>query len=128
MKRRGIWVERPIEECWRKTGKGPISVRWVDTDKGIDGSVDVRSRLVARDFKGKGGGKEKEDSIYASTPPLKGLWMLCSKAASVGRNGASKKVLAHVRSTSPAERAARTLFTFSVTTGLQLSALLHGQP
>ena len=93
MKKRGIWVERPIEECWKKTGKAPVSVRWVDTDKGVDGQVDIRSRLVARDFKGKGGGKEKEDSIYASTPPLEGLRMLCSKAASVGRNGNSRKML-----------------------------------
>ena len=93
MNKRGIWVERSLEECWRKTGKAPISVRWVDTDKGLDGEVDVRSRLVARDFKGKGSGKDKEDSIYASTPPLEGLRMLCSKAASVGRNGNRRKVL-----------------------------------
>ena len=53
-------MERSIEECWRRTGKAPVSVRWVDTDKGVDGVVDVRSRLVAKDFKGKGGGKEKE--------------------------------------------------------------------
>ena len=92
MKRRGIWSEKPIEECWQKTGKAPISVRWVDTDKGLDGQVDVRSRLVARDFKGKGGGKEKEDCIYASTPPLEGLRMLCSKAAATGRRGRSRKV------------------------------------
>ena len=52
-----------IEECWRKTGRAPIRVRWVDTDEGIDGVVDVRSRLVAHDFKGKGSGKEKEDCI-----------------------------------------------------------------
>ena len=51
MTKRGIWKQRPIEECWRRTGKGPISVRWVDTDKGVDGLVDVRSRLVVRDFK-----------------------------------------------------------------------------
>ena len=74
-------------------GKAPISVRWVDTDKGIDGMVDVRSRLVARDFKGKGGGKEKEDCIYASTPPLEGLRMLCSKAAALGRRGRRRKVI-----------------------------------
>ena len=65
----------------------------VDTDKGIDGQVDVRSRLVARGFKGKGGGKDREDSIYAWTPPLEGLRMLCSKAAALGRKGGFRKVL-----------------------------------
>ena len=32
---RGIWVFRPIEECINRTGKKPISMRWVDTNKGI---------------------------------------------------------------------------------------------
>ena len=50
MQKRGIWSEMPIEECWQKTCRAPISIRWVDTDKGIDGHVDVRSRLLARDF------------------------------------------------------------------------------
>ena len=59
----------------------------------MDGRVAVRSRLVARDFKGKGGGKEKEDSLYASTPPLEALRMLCSKAAAPGRNGRLRKML-----------------------------------
>ena len=42
---------RPIAECWDKTGKSPVSVRWVDTDKASQGLF-ARSRLVARDFKG----------------------------------------------------------------------------
>ena len=92
MTKRGIWRERPIHECWQKTGKAPISIRWVDTDKGIDGQIDVRSRLVARDFKGKRG-KDKEDCIFALIPPLKGLRMLCSKAAARGRAGKARKVL-----------------------------------
>ena len=46
MVKRGIWRVRPVQECWDKLGKAPVSVRWVDTLK-ADG---VRSRLVARDF------------------------------------------------------------------------------
>ena len=50
---RRIWDLRPVEEYWRVTGKGPVSVRWVDTDKGyMTVELLVRSRLVARDFKG----------------------------------------------------------------------------
>ena len=48
MQKRGIWSETPIEECWQKTGRAPISIRWVDTDKGIDGQVDGREISKAR--------------------------------------------------------------------------------
>ena len=29
-----IWHEMDEEECWRKTGRAPVTVRWVDTNKG----------------------------------------------------------------------------------------------
>ena len=52
MEGRGIWTVRPVTECWEKTGRKPVSVRWVDPDKGYmgGGGMEVRSRLVARDF------------------------------------------------------------------------------
>ena len=65
--------------------KALVSKRWVDSDTGIDGHVDARSRPVAKDFKRKGIGEDKEDSAYASTPPLEGLSSLCSKAAALGK-------------------------------------------
>ena len=65
---RVVWEIRTIEECWRKTGKAPIGVRWVDTNKGSEEESDVRSRLVARDFRDKKD-KERED-LFAGTPPL----------------------------------------------------------
>ena len=34
MKNRGIWTLRSVRECWEKTGKLPVSVRWVHTNKG----------------------------------------------------------------------------------------------
>ena len=67
METRGIWVLRPLEECWQKTGKKPVSVRWVDTNKGSGSEVVVRSRMVARDFKG---GDKHRDDLFAETPPL----------------------------------------------------------
>ena len=36
MQMRGIWVERPLQECWDRTGRGPVSTKWVDTNKGTD--------------------------------------------------------------------------------------------
>ena len=38
-------------ECLAKTGKQPLSTRWIDTDKSHgQGVMKVRSRFVARDF------------------------------------------------------------------------------
>ena len=70
-----------------------VSRSWVDTDNGMDGQVDVRSSLVPQDFKSKGIGKDKKDSLYASMPPLKGLRTLCSKAAAPEQKGKRRKVL-----------------------------------
>ena len=30
-----LYTKVRIQECWDKTGKNPVSVRWVDTDRGI---------------------------------------------------------------------------------------------
>ena len=49
-----VCEEVELEECWNRMGKPPISTKWVDHDKGRGGETDVRSRWVARDFKGKG--------------------------------------------------------------------------
>ena len=65
MKERGIWEDSTEEESWRLTGKEPVSVRWVDTNKGTEKEPNVRSRMVARDFKGKD--KDRED-LFAATP------------------------------------------------------------
>jgi len=63
-----VWEPSTAEECIRRTGKRPITTRWVDVDKGRDGEVCVRSRLVARDFKLKN--DELSLDVFAATPPL----------------------------------------------------------
>ena len=68
MVKKGIWKLRPVTECWDKTGKAPVSVRWVDTNKGGVLEWLIRSRLVARDF--KGGDKDRDD-LFAETPPVR---------------------------------------------------------
>ena len=47
----GVFEESSWEECVARSGRAPITTKWVDTDKGSGGNVMVRSRLVARDFK-----------------------------------------------------------------------------
>ena len=67
MNSRKIWDLKPVQECWDVTGKPPVSVRWVDTNKGGIERIEVRSRMVARDFKG---GDKGRDDLFAETPPL----------------------------------------------------------
>ena len=44
---KGVWTKRPKSHARSKTGRPPISVRWVDANKGDDPNPNVRSRLVA---------------------------------------------------------------------------------
>ena len=37
-----VWEVSSLEECRARTGKDHISTKWVDTDKGPDGSVDPK--------------------------------------------------------------------------------------
>ena len=89
MQGRRIWSVRPISECIEKTGQDPVSVRWVDTDKGGPGQVLVRSRLVARDF--KGGDKDRDD-LFAETPP-EAKRLLISRAATQRKDGRWRKLM-----------------------------------
>ena len=67
----------PRQRSFAKTGKPPISVRWVDVNKGDEHEPNYRSRLVARqlkatDFSGK--------SYFAPAPPLEALRTVISMA------------------------------------------------
>lgn len=48
-------------------GRAPITTKWFDVDKGRDGDVLIRSRLVARDFKVKR--DDRGFDVFAATPP-----------------------------------------------------------
>ena len=73
---KNVWEKRPTSEALERTGKQPISVRWVDVNKGDDLEHNYRSRLVARDIKKKG-----DPSIFAPTPPLESLRSVLSLVA-----------------------------------------------
>ena len=60
MKYRRIWSQVDEDECWEKTGKKLVSVKWVDTNKGSVEVATIRCRLCAWDFKTKGD-KDLED-------------------------------------------------------------------
>ena len=68
------------------TGKKPIGVRWVDTNKGDVVNHDYRSRLVARDIR-----KPGEDPSFAPTPSFVAIRMVLSAAATEIANAAGKQ-------------------------------------
>ena len=81
LERRG-YVTAKLTECWEKTGKPPIGVRWVDVHRG---ECVYRSRLVAKDFKTKGKVGDME-GLYGEMPPLKLVKHLLVEAARSGKD------------------------------------------
>ena len=77
--RRQVWVERPTSDCFRDTGKLPIPVRWVVTNKGNELHPNVRCRLVAKHLAAKYGGKNADDR-FAAMPPFELIKSLLIKA------------------------------------------------
>ena len=75
---KGVWEKRPKHEARQKTGRGAISVRWVDVNKGDDLHPRYRSRLVARQLKAH---DRSGASFFAPTPPLEALRSVLSLAA-----------------------------------------------
>ena len=65
---KNVWQRVSIDEAWRISGRSPITVRWVDVNKGDDETPDIRSRLVARQIRGA-----NEDPMFAPTPRLEAL-------------------------------------------------------
>ena len=45
-----LYEKVPISEVYQQTGKAPISVRWIDINKGDKEPPNYRSRLVAREM------------------------------------------------------------------------------
>ena len=66
----------PISEAKKRMGRSPISVRWVETNKGDNEHPHIRSRLVAREICTAG-----QDAIFAPTPPLESFRMIFSMAS-----------------------------------------------
>ena len=60
---KNVWNRVPVQEAWKVSGRPPITVRWVDVNKGDDEFPDIRSRLVARQIRGA-----NEDPTFAPTP------------------------------------------------------------
>ena len=75
-----LYTKVPIEECYANIGRAPITVRWIDINKGDQTTPNYRSRLVAREIN-----THKRDDLFAGTPPLEALKCIVSIAASGSR-------------------------------------------
>ena len=75
-----VFEKRPTQECFGKTKKPPIKVKWVDHNKGDRQHINVRSRLVAKQIS-----TGKQQGLFAAPPPLEALRMLQS-ATVTGNN------------------------------------------
>ena len=73
---KNVWTKVAREEAYAKHGKAPITIKWIDVNKGDDERPQYRSRFVAREVRRKG-----EASIFAPTPPLEALRTILSMAA-----------------------------------------------
>ena len=75
-----LYEKVPIIECYNATGKAPISIRWIDINKGDNVNINYRSRLVAREIN-----IHKRDDLFAATPPLEALELILSMTTTGNR-------------------------------------------
>ena len=81
VKEREVYVKRPLQECWDVTHRAPISLRWVDTNKGDDEFENYRSRIVVRELKRAGlGATLTAAEVFSAMPPTEALRVLASLA------------------------------------------------
>ena len=76
-KKLGVYKRVPKALVKQMDGKR-ITVKWLDTNKGDRANPNYRSRLVGREYNDC-----KDDTLYASTPPLEALRMIVSHASTV---------------------------------------------
>ena len=72
-----LYTKVQIKEAYKETGKGPISVRWIDINKGDVECPNYRSRLVAREIN-----NNKREDLFAATLPLEALKVILSMTTS----------------------------------------------
>ena len=84
-KKLGVYQRVPKAKVHEVGGK-MVSVKWLDTNKGDRENPNYRSRLVAREYN-----VGKDDTLYASTPPLEALRSIVSHAATVDPNAPEKR-------------------------------------
>ena len=80
VRKMNLYTKVPASECFKKTGKQPISVRWIDVNKGDSSNMNYRSRRVAWEIN-----THKRDDLFAATPLLEALKIILSITPSCNR-------------------------------------------
>ena len=77
MREHGVY--KKVKKSSVPEGTKIIQVRWIDINKGDETNPNIRCRLVAKDFN-----TEEKPELFAGTPPLEALRIICSEASTVG--------------------------------------------
>jgi len=78
-----IWEYDTIDNCVAATGKPPITVGWVDINKGDDDHPKVRCRLVVQETKRQTTiDPENTAAVFSATPPYEALRLIISSLMS----------------------------------------------
>ena len=88
-----LYEKVPVSQCYERTGKAPISIRWIDINKGDAEKPNYRSRLVAREIN-----THKRDDLFAATPPLEALKIILSMQHAVTKERLSWSMTSRGRS------------------------------
>ena len=81
-KKQGVYRKVSVTQCYTE-GLRPITVRWLDTNKGDPEKPNYRSRLVAREIKAAKKPEEQlpQNLLFSSMPPLEAMRYLLRVSA-----------------------------------------------
>ena len=71
-----VYTRVPRAQCYAETGRPPIKTGWADTNKGTHEAPNVRCRWVTKEYNAG-----KRPDLFAGTPPLEGVKLVISEAA-----------------------------------------------
>ena len=79
VKKQAVYCKVDETVCWQETGRAPITLKWIDRNKGDNIHENYRSRLVVREVKSQGqAAMLPEHALFSSMPPLEAVKLLCS--------------------------------------------------
>ena len=84
LQERKVYAYSTWREAIRRSGKPPLRLKWIDSNKGDPSAPNFRSRLVCTEIRPRGA-----EAIFSATPPLETLRALVAKAASEDPTNAS---------------------------------------
>lgn len=76
VRKMSVYEKILVSEYIKRTSRQPISVRWIDKNKGDDANQIYRSRLAAPEIN-----IHKRDDFFAATPPLEAMKAVLSMTA-----------------------------------------------